>query len=247
MKGFFKMLKIELKLTLRGMDMPIFALGLPIVIMAVLGFVYGGKPAYEGADFTALEQAFGAIATVGILASGVMGLPLVLSDYREKNILKRYHCMPVSTSCIFMVQIVKNAIYSIVSMLIVWVIAVCFGYRMSGNIAAFIAGFLLVMLSIYSIGMLVAALAPSSQKAGLICSILYFPMLIFSGTTIPYEIMPVWLQHISNILPLTQGIDLLKSISLGGSISEMIIPLTVLPIITVVCSLISLKVFRYTK
>ena len=41
-----------------------------------------------------------------------------------------------------------------------------------------------------------------------VASILYFHMLIFSGATLPYEVMPTALQKCSNILPLTQGLNL---------------------------------------
>jgi ABC-2 type transport system permease protein len=44
MKAYKAMLKTELKLSIRGMDMIIFALCMPVVIMIILGIVYGSKP-----------------------------------------------------------------------------------------------------------------------------------------------------------------------------------------------------------
>lgn len=246
-KAFRTMLKVELKLSVRDMNMIFFAVGMPFVITLILGFVYGAKPAFEGAAYTAFEQSFGAMASIGILAAGVMGLPLVLSDYRDKKILKRYQCTPTSPGFLFIVQIIKYSIYSIGSALIVYAVAACFGYRMNGNVFAFIGGFILILIAIYSMGMLVAALAPSSQKAGLICALLYFPMLIFSGTTLPYEIMPRGLQIFSDCLPMTQGIKLLTNISLGLPFSESIIPLIVMLAITVVCTIISIRFFKWSK
>lgn len=246
-KAFAVMLKVELKLSVRDMNMVIFAIAMPLVVTLILGFVYGGSPAFEGAGYSAFAQSFGAMAGFGVLASGLMGLPLALSDYRDKKILKRYRCTPVSPAFLYIVQIAKYAIYSVLSLVIVAVTALCFGYRMDGNVFAFIGAYLLVLVSIYSIGMLVAALAPSSQKAGLICSLLYFPMLILSGTTLPYEIMPVWLRIISDCLPMTQGINLLKSISLGLPPGEILLPLIVMSGIAVVCISLSIRLFRWNK
>src|SRR5574344_1225875 len=96
MKAFRVMLKNELKMSLRGMDMIIFAVIMPIVVLVILGIVYGQKPAFDGADYTFIEQSFGALSSIAICAGGVMGLPLVISDYRAKRILKRYHVTPVS-------------------------------------------------------------------------------------------------------------------------------------------------------
>lgn len=247
MKAFRSMLKVELKLSIRDMNMLIFAIAMPLIVTAVIGFIYKDKPAFEGANYTAFQQSFGAMAAFGILASGVMGLPLVLSEYREKKILKRYRCTPMSSSFLYIVQVVKFAIYSISSMILVLLLSFFFGYEMQGNLFAFIGAYLLVLVSIYSIGMLVAAVARNAQSAGLICSIIYFPMLVLSGTTIPYEIMPKWLQIISDILPLTQGISLLKTVTLGLSLKETILPIIVLSIITVICSFLSTKFFKWEQ
>ena len=75
--------------------------------------------------------------------------------------------------------------------------------------------YLLVMLSMFSIGLMVGGIAPDTKTASVAASVLYFPMLIFSGATVPYEVMPPVLQKNADILPLTQGIKLLKATSLG--------------------------------
>ena len=130
MKTFRTMLKTELKLSLRGMDMFIFALCVPVVVLVIMGIIYGGKPAYEGAEYTFLEQAFGAVTTISICAVGVMGLPLVVSDYRSKKILKRYKVTPVSPVMILFVQVVIYTLYAAVSFLLLYLTAALFfGYQ----------------------------------------------------------------------------------------------------------------------
>ena len=52
MKRFFTYLKTELKLSVRDMNMVIFAVIMPLVIFIILGIIYGTKPAYDGADYT---------------------------------------------------------------------------------------------------------------------------------------------------------------------------------------------------
>ena len=48
MRRFVTFLNTQLKISLRDMNMPIFALLMPLVIFLVLGILYGGKPACEG-------------------------------------------------------------------------------------------------------------------------------------------------------------------------------------------------------
>lgn len=246
MRTFRTMLKTELKLSLRGMDMFIFAICVPIVVLVILGILYGNTPAYEGAGYTFLEQSFGALATISICAGGVMGLPLVVSDYRSKGILKRYKVTPVRPSMILFVQVTIYTLYATLSLFLLYIVAALFfGCQFHGSPAVFFGGYLLIIVSIFSIGMMIGGIAPNTKMAGVIASILYFPMLIFSGATLPYEVMPTALQKVADILPLTQGIKLLKSASLGLPVHDMLVPLIVMAVIAIICIAVSLKCFKW--
>ena len=246
MKTFNTMLKTELKMSLRGMDMFIFAICVPLVVLTILGIIYGNKPAFEGAEYTFLEQSFSALATISICAGGVMGLPLVVSEYRSRKILKRYKITPIGPAMILFVQVAIYTLYALVSLVLLYLTAkLFFGFRFHGSAGTFFIGYFLVIVSMFSIGMMVGGIAPNTKIAGAIASILYFPMLIFSGATLPYEVMPSVLQKVANIFPLTQGIKLLKSASLGLKSSNILFPVLIMLVIAVVCIGISLKFFKW--
>jgi len=78
-----------------------------------------------------------------------------------------------------------------------------------------------------------------------LASILYFPMLIFSGATLPYEIMPTTLQKVADIMPLTQGIKLLKSASLGTSEEILWLPIAVMIGLALICTAIAIRFFKW--
>lgn len=246
MKSFCTMLKTELKLSLRGMDMFIFAICMPLVVLVILGILYGNKPAFEGADYTFLQQSFGALSTIALCAGGVMGLPIVVSDYRSKKILKRFKVTPVSPARILLVQVAIYTIYSLVSLALLYTVAkLFFGYSFAGSWPAFAGAYLLVTMSIFSIGLMVGGVAPDSKSAGAIASILYFPMLIFSGATLPYEVMPLVLQNVADVLPLTQGIKILKSASLGLPIENMAQPIMIMVCVAMICIAVSIRFFKW--
>ena len=246
MKAFKTMLKIELKLSLRGMDMFIFAICMPLIVLIILEIIYGSKPAFDGASYTFLEQSFGALAAIAICAGGVMGLPLVVSDYRGKKILKRFQITPVSPALILLVQIVIYTLYAVASLILLYVVgALFFGLRLHGSLLQFMGGYLLVMISMFSIGLMVGGIARDTKIAGVIASILYFPMLIFSGATLPYEVMPHTMQKAADILPLTQGIKLLKAASLGLPTENALLPIIVMVVLAIVCITVSIKCFRW--
>lgn len=51
MKRFFTFLKTELKLSLRDMNMAIFAVIMPIIVFIILGIVYGATRLENGKSF----------------------------------------------------------------------------------------------------------------------------------------------------------------------------------------------------
>lgn len=246
MKAFKTLLKTEGILSLRGCDMLIFAIGMPVVMTIIIGMLYGNHPAYEGATFTFLEQSIGAISTIAICAGGVMGLPLVISEYRYRKILKRFKVTPVSPTMLLVVQVTIYAVYSLCSLALIFMIAyLFFDLHFSGSLLLFLSSYMLVMLAMFSIGMLVGGLAKNTKIASVLCSLLYFPMLIFSGATLPYELMPTSMQQIADFMPLTQGIKLLKATSLGVSIDNAWLSITVLLFITTICSILAIRYFKW--
>ncbi|MDO5292945.1 MAG: ABC transporter permease [bacterium] len=246
MKTFLTLLKVEGKLSLRDMNMVLFAVIMPLVTLILIGIIYQGKPAFTGADYSFVEQSFGALCTIAICAGGLMGLPMLISDYRERKILKRFKSTPISQSMTLLVHLGIYSLYSIISVITLWITAGLFlGFKMRGSILIFFAGWLLVLVSILSIGMFVGGIAKNSKHASVIACILYFPMLIFSGATLPYEAMPGGLQHVADLMPLTQGIKVLKAASLGLPIQDAAASIMVMAAVAVIFVLLSIKCFRW--
>ena len=66
MKAFSTLFRVEFRLSLRDMNMPIFAVIMPVVVMLVVGMIFGDQPAYEGASYTFVEKSVGAVSAIGI-------------------------------------------------------------------------------------------------------------------------------------------------------------------------------------
>jgi ABC-2 type transport system permease protein len=92
---------------------------------------------------------------------------------------------------------------------------------------------------------MVAGVAPNVKTANLLCVVLYFPMLIFSGATLPYEVMPPVLQRIADVMPLTQGIKLLKVTTLGLPHEDSLFPILFMVLLAVICIGVSVRFFRW--
>ncbi len=246
MRSFGVLLKNELKLNIRNMNMVIFAVILPMIVLIILGFLYGTSPATEGADFTFLEQSIGALCTISICAGGLMGLPLVVSEYRERKILKRFKVTPISPVMLLTVEFLIYVIYCAVSLVTLIPMAMLFWkVEVHGSLLAFIGSWFLTMVSTLSIGMMVGGIAKNAKTASVIACILYFPMLIFSGATLPFEVMPKGMQTVVQFFPMAQGIQLMKATFLGTPLSNMWLPVLVMLAVTIICAGVAIKGFKW--
>lgn len=245
MKRFLTFLKVEGKLSLRCPDGIIFGIGMPVGVLLLIAVVAGSQSA-GGAQYSFLQSAFAALLTVGICATAFMGLPLTIADYRDKKILKHFFATPIRPFMILSVQMVIGMLTAILSAALVTILAVFgFGYRMEGNPLLFIGAFLLVMFSMYSIGMIIASLCKTVKIANVVTTFVYFPMLFLSGATIPFELFPDAVQRVCNILPLTHGIKLLKAVSLDMWSSDIWISVALLVVFAVVGCIISVVSFKW--
>ena len=244
MKRFFTLLGTELRLTLRSPDMVLFAILMPVVVLVVVRLVFGAGP--EGGEAGMVDMTFGAFLAIGVCAVGLMGLPLGLAEYRHRKVLKRLQVTPVHPGLLLSVQLIAQAAVSIVSALLVAATAViAFGVRLEGSLVTVVAAYLLVMISIFAIGLVIASTARDVKRAGIIASVVYFPMLLFSGTTIPFPVFPEAVQRAAAVLPLRHGIEILNAATLGEPLGGMLPQLGLLAAIAVAGIIVSLRTFRW--
>ena len=245
MKRFIKLYQIEQKLFFRSPDVFIFNLCMPVVVLGVIGMIAGDKVSGES-GMTYLQSAFASLTAVGICCSAFMSIPIVIVDYRDKKILKRLYCSPCSPVWILAADTMCSAVMSVLSAILVAVAAgLFFGYRMEGNKLLFAGTWLVTLVSMFSIGLMVAGLCRTVKSMNIVTSLLYFPMLFFSGATIPYELFPKALRVFADIMPLGVGIKLMKAASVGADIDGMKGGIIILVAITVICSTIAVRKFRW--
>ena len=175
-----------------------------------------------------------------------MGLPLVVSEYRERKILKRFQVTPVSPVRLLAVEFTIYILCCIVSMVTLMAAGMIFwNIRIYGSWAGFLGSWLLTMVSTLSIGMMVGGIAQNTKTASVIACALYFPMLIFSGATLPFEVMPDFMQKVISIFPMTQGIQLMKAAFLNLPVKNPGLPIIGMGVVTIVCFSIAIRFFKW--
>ena len=243
MRRFWRMYRVEQKIFLRSPDVILFCLAMPLVVFIVITMITGGKDAADS-GLTYLQSAYVSLSTVGICCSAFMSIPITVVELRSQGILRRMYCSPCSPARLLACDTICSGVIAALSMLILTFAALLFGYRMPGNVFVYTAMWLLTMISMFSIGLMVASLCRTTKSMNVVTSLLYFPMLLFSGATIPLEVFPAWFQAVAKWMPLGVGIDLLKSVSMG-CYDSITVPMITLIAIAVLCGTVAVKTFRW--
>lgn len=163
----------------------------------------------------------------------------IANAYEAIEVIKEIKQMLLVEFSIYVVYCIVSMITLFPAAMLIWRV------RIIGSLPAFLGSWLLTMVSTLSIGMMVGGVAKTSKSASVIACVLYFPMLIFSGATLPFEVMPPVMQKIVSVFPLTQGIGLMESAFLGLETENVWIPIAVMAAVTVICTGIAVKFFRW--
>ena len=243
MKRFWRIYSVEQKIFFRSPDVILFCLAMPLVVFILITMIVGKKDAADS-GLTYLQSAYVALSTVGICCSAFMSIPIIIVECRSQGVLRRMYCSPCSPARLLACDALCSGVIAALSTLILTLAAVVFGYRMQGNVLVYIVLWLLTMISMFSIGLMVASLCRTTKSMNVVTSLLYFPMLLFSGATIPLEVFPAWFQAVAKLMPLGVGIDLLKSVSMG-CYDSITVPVITLIAIAVLCGTVAVKTFRW--
>jgi ABC-2 type transport system permease protein len=151
------------------------------------------------------------------VAFAIQGLPGVVAGYRERRILRRMATTPVGPVRVIAAQLTINLAVALVATAgILAVGRLAFGVPLPGQPAGFVVAYVLAAAAMLGLGMLIAALAPTGRTAGVIGTMLFFPLMFFAGLWIPIATMPASLRQISDFTPLGAAVQAMQD-SMRGS------------------------------
>jgi ABC-2 type transport system permease protein len=202
-RAFGRLLGTELRLFVREPLALFWGVLFPLVLLIVLGIATSQKPQHSLGDvkFIVAYTPVLMVFTLTILA--LNGLPSVLASYREKGYLRRLSTTPIGAWRLLAAQIVLNFAVSAVAVVLIAAIArIAFGVPLPDQAAGFVLAMVLGAAAMLGLGTLISAIAPSQRVAGLVGSLLFFPMMFFAGLWVPRAEMGSVLRHVSDFTPL---------------------------------------------
>ncbi|MDQ2664448.1 MAG: ABC transporter permease [Gemmatimonadota bacterium] len=248
MRGLWNLTWLEIKIFARE---PLGAIG--TVVFPVVAFLVLQRMAPRGlsaptASMTGMFSEGGVAVFVSVLIaiSAVQSLVTIVSIYRESGILKRLRATPLRPATILSAHVLAKLIVTTLTM--VTMILAGRRYITLGAhvpVVSFVVALLTSVVSILSIGFVIASIVPTARFAQPIGALVWYPMIALSGLFTPVASLPPALRTIARLLPLTYVTSLLQGIWRGEGWMAHLTDLGALAAVFVVCIGVSSRVFRW--
>jgi ABC-2 type transport system permease protein len=192
--AFAELLRSELRLFIREPVALFWGVAFPVVLLVVLGIATSSKPQHSLGNVKFIVAYTPVVMVFSLTILALNALPPVLAAYREKGYLRRLSTTPVGAWRLLTVEVAINFAASVVVVVLIAAIArVAFSVPLPSELGA---------AAMLGLGTLVSALAPSARIAGIVGSLLFFPMMFFAGLWVPRAEMGSVLRSISDYTPL---------------------------------------------
>ena len=222
-----------------------FALAFPVLMLCIFGGIYGNKPSSQFDGRGVVDSSVPAYLVLVVAVTGLMSFPLGLAEYRDRRILKGFRATPAPAWVFLAAQGVVNLVLSLIgALLLVLAGGVFFGMHAPHSPALAVAALVLGTVTMYAIGGLIAAVAPTERASTAVANLVYFPMIFLSGATIPLNLFPPIMKDISDALPATYAVKLLQHAWLDTS-TNTVLDVAVLLAVTVVGATVAVRFFRW--
>jgi ABC-2 type transport system permease protein len=176
------LLKVQAKLSLREPYALGLGIGLPVILLVVFGLI-SRKVAGNvgGSGLTVIDLYIPTIMVISFIAIAI-SLPNTLVRDREIGWLRRISTTPVHPSRLLATQLILDLVLAAAAIVITIVGGTAiFGAPLTVGIPFFILSLALAIAVIFSLGLVVVALARTQTVASAVGGVLFFALLFLSG------------------------------------------------------------------
>jgi ABC-2 type transport system permease protein len=217
MNGFGKLALVEGRLFLREKAALIGVFGLPVALVLGFGLIPGFSDPQKGLSDQIGTEYIAALGVAIVLASlGLTGVPMVIGQYRERGVLRRLGVTPVRPLTLLLADLTVWAAAAVLSVaLVVAVVRFAFHVPAPAESGWFILSILLGIASLFAVGLLAAAVAPTARSSAGIGWLLFFPNMFLAGVYFPTEEMSATMRQVGNFTPLGSALHAVRDSWMG--------------------------------
>jgi ABC-2 type transport system permease protein len=196
---------------------------MPLTQMMFFTFLGSFATGQDSAHFYVIGNAV-QIAAV----SGIFGVTMSIGGERWAGTLVYLFGSPANRMMMFFGRAFMHIIDGTLGVVIAFIWGVLlFNLDMSQtNLPALALTIVVTTLSTCGLGLLMGCLSLITANVMFVNNTMYFLLLIFSGANVDLNVLPSWMQAISNALPLTRGIASARALIDGATLTD------VLPLLT---------------
>jgi ABC-2 type transport system permease protein len=246
MRGLKQLTVMNFKLYLREPIATFFTLAFPPLLVLLFGAMYGNDPSPLYGGYGTMDITMPAYTALILGTIGLLGVPITTSGYREQGVLRRFRATPMRPLTYIVADLLTNLVMTLLGMVILIVVGwALYKVRFEGQVLSVFVAVVFSGLTMFSIGYLIASLAPGARTAQVIGMVIFYPMMFLSGASIPLEVMPEGIRRIADFLPLTYVVTLLRGLWFGEGWGEHLTEVIVLGGILVVSAGLAARFFRW--
>jgi len=172
----------------------------------------GASSALSG--FNYVQFMFPGIIGMTILTTSIFSALSVVQD-REFGYLREILVSPASRFSVAIGKVLGGSTVAFIQGLLMFVFVPFIGIRLNLTmLVELIPVMFLVAFTLSSVGLLIASSNKTSAGFQMVVQVLVFPMLFLSGALFPLAGMPLWMNFLVKINPLTYAVDMFKKIIL---------------------------------
>jgi ABC-2 type transport system permease protein len=165
----------------------------------------------------------------------------------ERGTIEQLIVTPIRSWELVLAKIIPYIIVSFANTILILVIGTFwFGVPIRGSLILLFALTGLYLLPTLGLGLVISTVARTQQQAQLMTMPIMLPSMMLSGFIFPISSLPVFLQFVGNLLPLTYFIYILRSVVIKGVGLDLIIPQTIALTLFAI-GLLGLAAWRFRK
>lgn len=244
MKGYLELIKIDIKLALRQRVVIFFNYLFPLVFFFAMSSALRARSNPGNASYVLTMS-----LVLGILGSGLFGAGVRAIQEREMNILRRYKVTPITAGPLLAASMVTGWVIFMPSILLLLALSHYANYMPWPRHMVILLIFVSIALVAFrSIGLVIASVANTMQEGQILVQLLYFPMLLLSGATIPASAFGPKVQILSKFIPATYLVNGINGMLLTNQPqSNLWVWAGALVVTAVVGWIVGMKLFRWEK
>ena len=209
---------------IRTPQLLVFSTIQPVMFVLLFAYVFGGAISTPGVSYVQFLIP-GILAQTVAFGSTQTGIGL--ADDLGKGLIDRFRSLPMARSAVLAGRTLSDMGRNLFVVLLMLTVGSIIGFRIETNVLAAVGGVAIILVFGFALSWIAATIglmtgnAETAQAAGFLW---IFPLTFASSAFVPVESIRVgWLQAFAENQPVTQVVNAMRGLFLGGPTAEYVV------------------------